>query len=239
MRYAPGVVPESQGTTSLFWNASSLQLRGFIPDIYQDGLTDDAYGNTLLDTYFYQRVEVLEGPSSVLYGQGNPAGIVNFETKRHEPARVAAWLRHLWTVRRQLRFQRPAGNAPSSLPAYWSRILRRRADVFCPSGALCDRSGFDLAAGFQDQLDIVKQLHLQPRGWRSRHCACPLETISFAWLLRSAGATGIAVLLQLRCAVQIPERKGALQARHGRSSYTKLSAFGGNQYRNGCAGVLG
>jgi iron complex outermembrane recepter protein len=82
VRYAPGIVPESQGTTSSFWNASSLQLRGFIPSIYQDGLTDDESGNTLLDAYFYQRIEVLEGPSSVLYGQGNPAGIVNVESKR-------------------------------------------------------------------------------------------------------------------------------------------------------------
>jgi iron complex outermembrane receptor protein len=82
LRYAPGIVAESQGTTSSFWNASSLQLRGFIPSVYQDGLTDDATGNTLLDSYFYQRVEVLEGPSSVLYGQGNPAGIVNVESKR-------------------------------------------------------------------------------------------------------------------------------------------------------------
>jgi len=82
LRYAPGIVPESQGTSSSFWNASSLQLRGFIPDIYQDGLTDDEYGNTLLDAYFYQRIEVLEGPSSVLYEQGNPAGIVNVESKR-------------------------------------------------------------------------------------------------------------------------------------------------------------
>ncbi len=82
LRYAPGVVAESQGTTSSFWNASSLQLRGFIPNVYQDGLTDDEYGNTLLDAYFYQRIEVLEGPSSVLYGQGNPAGIVNVESKR-------------------------------------------------------------------------------------------------------------------------------------------------------------
>jgi iron complex outermembrane receptor protein len=82
VRYAPGIVPESQGTTSSFWNASSLQLRGFIPSIYQDGLTDDETGNTLLDAYFYQRIEVLEGPSSVLYGQGNPAGIVNVESKR-------------------------------------------------------------------------------------------------------------------------------------------------------------
>jgi iron complex outermembrane receptor protein len=82
LRYAPGVVAESQGNTSSFWNSSSLQLRGFIPSVYQDGLTDDATGNTLLDAYFYQRVEILEGPSSVLYGQGNPAGIVNVESKR-------------------------------------------------------------------------------------------------------------------------------------------------------------
>jgi iron complex outermembrane receptor protein len=82
LRYAPGVVPESQGNTSSFWNASSLQIRGFIPSVYQDGLTDDATGNTLLDAYFYQRLEILEGPSSVLYGQGNPAGIVNVESKR-------------------------------------------------------------------------------------------------------------------------------------------------------------
>lgn len=82
LRYAPGIVPESQGTTSSFWNASSLQVRGFIPNVYQDGLTDDEYGNTLLDAYFYQRIEVLEGPSSVLYGQSTPAGIVNVESKR-------------------------------------------------------------------------------------------------------------------------------------------------------------
>lgn len=88
VRYAPGVVPESQGTTSSFWNASSLQLRGFIPNVYQDGLTDDTSGNTLLDAYFYQRIEVLEGPSSVLYGQGNPAGIVNVESKRPMVARL-------------------------------------------------------------------------------------------------------------------------------------------------------
>jgi iron complex outermembrane receptor protein len=82
LRYAPGIVPESQGTVSSFWNSSSLQLRGFSPDLYQDGLADDATGNTLLDAYFYQNIEILEGPSSTLYGQGSLAGIVNVETKR-------------------------------------------------------------------------------------------------------------------------------------------------------------
>jgi iron complex outermembrane receptor protein len=82
LRYTQGIVAESEGASSSFWSASSLMLRGFVPDVYQDGLIDDSSGNTLLDSYFYQRIEVLEGPSSVLYGQGNPAGIVNVESKR-------------------------------------------------------------------------------------------------------------------------------------------------------------
>jgi iron complex outermembrane recepter protein len=81
LRYSPGVVPETQGTASNFWSGSSLQLRGFTPAVYLDGLQDDATSNDLLDPYFYQSVEVLSGPASVLYGQGSPGGIVNVTTK--------------------------------------------------------------------------------------------------------------------------------------------------------------
>ncbi|GGA06763.1 TonB-dependent siderophore receptor [Dyella caseinilytica] len=81
LRYSPGVVPETQGTSSNFWSGSSLQLRGFTAAVYQDGLQDDATSNDLLDPYFYQSVEVLSGPASVLYGQGSPGGIVNITSK--------------------------------------------------------------------------------------------------------------------------------------------------------------
>ena len=81
LRYSPGVIPETQGTASNFWSGSSLQLRGFTPAVYQDGLQDDATGNDLLDPYFYQSVEVLSGPASVLYGQASPGGIVNVTSK--------------------------------------------------------------------------------------------------------------------------------------------------------------
>nr|WP_225737501.1 TonB-dependent siderophore receptor [Dyella acidiphila] len=81
LRYSPGVVPETEGTASNFWSGSSLQLRGFTPAVYQDGLQDDATGNDLLDPYFYQSVEVLAGPASVLYGQASPGGIVNITSK--------------------------------------------------------------------------------------------------------------------------------------------------------------
>lgn len=82
LRYSPGVIPENEGTVSNFWGASSIQLRGFNPGVYVDGLQDDTYGNGFVDPYFYQSVEVLSGPASVLYGQASPAGIVNIVSKQ-------------------------------------------------------------------------------------------------------------------------------------------------------------
>lgn len=82
LRYSPGIVPETQGTSSNFWSGSSLKLRGFAPGVYQDGLQDDSTGNDLVDTYFYQSVEVLSGPASVLYGQASPGGVVNVVSKQ-------------------------------------------------------------------------------------------------------------------------------------------------------------
>lgn len=82
LRYSPGVVPESEGVSSNFWSGSSLLLRGFTPEVYLDGLEDDGGGNDLIDSYFYQRVAVLSGPSSVIYGQASPGGVVDVESKR-------------------------------------------------------------------------------------------------------------------------------------------------------------
>ncbi|WP_430390148.1 TonB-dependent siderophore receptor [Dyella sp. 20L07] len=82
LRYSPGVVAESQGTASGFWGANSLQLRGFTPGVYLDGLQDDTSSNAMVDPYFYQSVEVLSGPASVLYGQASPGGVVNMVSKQ-------------------------------------------------------------------------------------------------------------------------------------------------------------
>jgi iron complex outermembrane receptor protein len=82
LRYSPGVVPESEGVSSNFWSGSSLLLRGFTPEVYLDGIEDDGGGNDLIDSYFYQRVAILSGPSSVVYGQASPGGIVDVESKR-------------------------------------------------------------------------------------------------------------------------------------------------------------
>lgn len=82
LRYSPGVVAETEGTASNFWGGSSLQLRGFTPGVFLNGLQDDNFGNDMVDPYFYQSVEVLSGPPSVLYGQASPGGIVDIVSKQ-------------------------------------------------------------------------------------------------------------------------------------------------------------
>jgi iron complex outermembrane receptor protein len=42
----------------------------------------DNYSEASMDPYFLERVEVMRGPTSVLYGKSNPGGIVSMVSKR-------------------------------------------------------------------------------------------------------------------------------------------------------------
>jgi catecholate siderophore receptor len=59
-----------------------LNIRGFTADndLYTDGLRDN--GQYFRDTFNAQQVEVLKGPSAVLFGRGATGGAVNTVTKR-------------------------------------------------------------------------------------------------------------------------------------------------------------
>ncbi|WP_155956441.1 TonB-dependent siderophore receptor [Rhizobium sp. CF080] len=81
LRYTPGVFTEYRGASNL---KDELFARGFyyVPR-YLDGLflgSDLSYAK--IDPYLLERVELLSGPSSVLYGQTNPGGIVNMVSKK-------------------------------------------------------------------------------------------------------------------------------------------------------------
>jgi iron complex outermembrane receptor protein len=88
LRYTPGVTGENFG---LDVRGYGLQIRGFgseDTDFYLDGLQlrGTAFATFLtLDPYGAERLEVLRGPSSVLYGQNTPGGILNFVSKRPSP----------------------------------------------------------------------------------------------------------------------------------------------------------
>ena len=59
-------------------------IRGVAPVQYLDGLKMlfGNYNNTRPNPYSLQQIEILKGPSSVLYGQGTTGGIVNLVSKR-------------------------------------------------------------------------------------------------------------------------------------------------------------
>ncbi len=84
LRYTPGVVPEEYGGTDL--RVDQYMVRGFASNNpYLDGLTTAGRYTLLapkIDPYELDRVEVLRGPSSVLYGQNIPGGLVSLISKR-------------------------------------------------------------------------------------------------------------------------------------------------------------
>lgn len=59
----------------------SITLRGFSAssDIYLDGVKDNGQYNR--DTFFLDKVEVLKGASSIMFGRGSTGGVINQTTK--------------------------------------------------------------------------------------------------------------------------------------------------------------
>lgn len=82
LRYSAAVVPETRGATAS--RLDQLTIRGFAPSTYLDGLRVPSRRDALpqKDAFDLERVEVLRGPASVLYGQGTPSGVINMVTKR-------------------------------------------------------------------------------------------------------------------------------------------------------------
>lgn len=82
LRYVGGTVPELRGNIASRYD--QITLRGFAPDQYLDGLKLPGYFYTLpkVDPYLLERIEVIKGPASVLYGQTPPGGVLNYVSKR-------------------------------------------------------------------------------------------------------------------------------------------------------------
>jgi iron complex outermembrane recepter protein len=81
LRYTPGVQADEYGFEPRFdW----LKIRGFSAEtfgVFRDGMRFNSLSGKL-DPYELESVEVLKGPSSVLYGQVPPGGLINQVTKR-------------------------------------------------------------------------------------------------------------------------------------------------------------
>lgn len=84
LSYTAGVEGLSNGVDP---RRDFISIRGFSGTeyFYRDGLRLTGFNNqgrTVSEPYGLERIEVLRGPSSVLYGQGGPGGIVNLVSKK-------------------------------------------------------------------------------------------------------------------------------------------------------------
>ncbi|WP_414550065.1 TonB-dependent siderophore receptor [Anabaena sp. CCY 0017] len=75
--------------SSSFGNrGQDFRIRGFGATNYRNGLREDTGGGasfnnrTAQETADVERIEVLKGPASVLFGQGEPGGIINLVSKK-------------------------------------------------------------------------------------------------------------------------------------------------------------
>lgn len=81
VRYMPGVVASSYGSDS---RADWMKIRGFEPIQMLDGLPlpKGSYTMAKLETWNLERIAVLRGPASAVYGQTPPGGLVDAVSRR-------------------------------------------------------------------------------------------------------------------------------------------------------------
>ncbi len=85
LRYTPGFFAAYESDVR-YDNAPVV--RGFIPTLYLDGLLlpdSQGFGAPRIEPYGLERIEVLKGPSSGLYGQVPPGGLIDMVSKRPKP----------------------------------------------------------------------------------------------------------------------------------------------------------
>lgn len=87
MRYTPGIYTDQIGASARY---DYVVMRGFadgsVDNIYLDGLKTmgDAgtYSSIQIDPYFLERMDIVKGPASVLYGRSAPGGLVALTSKK-------------------------------------------------------------------------------------------------------------------------------------------------------------
>jgi iron complex outermembrane receptor protein len=85
LQYTPGVITDYYGTDD---RNDYFQIRGFQATTYRDGLTLGSMRGVREEPFAYERIEVLRGANSTLFGPADPGGSVNFVSKRPRFERI-------------------------------------------------------------------------------------------------------------------------------------------------------
>lgn len=79
LQYTPGIITDFYGTDD---RNDYFKIRGYQATTYRDGMTLGTMRGVREDPYAYERVEVIRGANSTLFGPADPGGSVNFVSKR-------------------------------------------------------------------------------------------------------------------------------------------------------------
>ncbi|WDY58654.1 TonB-dependent siderophore receptor [Pseudomonas sp. PSKL.D1] len=79
LQYTPGVVSDYYGSDD---RNDYFLIRGFQATTYRDGLTLSSMRGVREEPFAYERIEILRGANSTLFGPADPGGSVNFVSKK-------------------------------------------------------------------------------------------------------------------------------------------------------------
>ena len=162
LRNVPGI---TLGAGEFSWQGTNPSIRGFNArdDMYLDGIRD--FGSYPRDPFNLETVEVLLGPSSVLFGRGSTGGAINQVTKQPTLVQVTDLSVNLGTdetVRATLDMDRPVPLLGDGA-AFRLNLLTHKSEVADRDGAETERFGIapslslGLGSATQLTLSYVKQ----------------------------------------------------------------------------------
>ncbi len=140
LRNVPGI---SLGAGEFMWQGNNPSIRGFVArnNMFLDGMRD--FGNYYRDPFDLGQIEVLEGPSSILFGRGSTGGVINQVSKvpETEPllAGTVAFGTDL-TRRATADIDQPVTVVPGA--AFRLNLMGDQGDVAGRDGAKVSRYGY-------------------------------------------------------------------------------------------------
>lgn len=162
LRTVPGI---TLGAGEFSWQGNNPSIRGFSArdDMYLDGLRD--FGSYPRDPFNLEAVEVLLGPSSILFGRGSTGGAINQVSKRPLPMTLTDVNINVGTddtTRATLDLSRPVPLLGDGA-AFRLNMLAHRGEVANRDGARTERFGLapslmlDLGSASRLTLSYFKQ----------------------------------------------------------------------------------
>jgi catecholate siderophore receptor len=125
------------------YQGDNFSIRGFAgrSDIFLDGMSD--FGSYNRDPFNLEQVEVLKGPSSVVFGRGSSGGVINQESKSPELESFISGSSTFGTDntrRATLDFNEPISFLPGA--AFRFNVMGNQSNVTGRGGASYSRWGF-------------------------------------------------------------------------------------------------